>query len=193
MPLQSAITQSIFSQNLISNAINGISVGQLSLALSIGLEIYSNNGLLANSIDVGTLGTGTGQGVGFIVSPSAFAFAFVTSFSSHSILGISSSSLVNALSNAFQQCFAQALISTTSQSVGVGAGVITASVNSFSSQNAFEIGFNSAGINGIMAPQLILTISEGLDQGLQTGTGSVLIVGSPSNVSSSGVSSGIFS
>ncbi len=191
MPLSSPLTQPIFLGNLTSNSLVGTSISQFALAVSMGLELYSLNGLLVSSVDTGTVGSGVGTGFGVAVAPTTFMASFIASFAANSVLGTMSSSLINGLSSAFSFSLQQAQIQTVSTSVGVGTGIITLIPNSASSLSSWIAGFSSAGLVGSNISQIISAISTGFDQAISTAVGSIVIAGSPSIIPSSGVGFGI--
>jgi len=187
LPISSPITTPIFRVNLLGAGMLGPSANQLAVGLANGLFQYASAGMKVQTVDVGVLGVGTGIGIA-VLTPASLIPALSGSFPGHSILGIMSQPLAIAVASAFSQCFALAIVSTISPTVGVGAGVGTI-IPTYAAP-FFIAGFRAAGMNGPTVDLLATAIGDGLDFALPSTIVTVAIAGSPSIVPSGGSGSG---
>ena len=187
MALAPVVTTPIFFANFSSLGILGISVPQLSAGLANALYAYSNSGISVSTVDAGLIGSGVGAGTAALTPASMLPF-MIASFSSQSVLGISSFQLAVAITNSLSTCISSSSVSTLHPSVGSGTGVGTLTPSS--AVPFFISGLESVGITGTNKNLLATAIANGLDLSLPTTVVNVAIAGPSGSSASSGVGTG---
>lgn len=188
MSLDPVTTTPIILSNL--SQFSGVSLLQLSTGIALGLSLYANSGIIVNSIDVGTLGSGVGTGVGvFFATPFAVQ-SMISSFQSNSISGTASVPIATSIAIGLVQCLGQSIIQTVNPTVGVGTGVVQLVGNPSISTQIFFSAMGSSGFSGTSLLKLAKSVADGLDGFLASGTGNIVISGPSSTNPSSGAGTG---
>ncbi len=193
MALSPTVLTPIFFTSLIGSGLIGPGTLQLAEGLASGLSNYCTSGVKVQSIDTGTLGVGSGVGVGVIMPLPTILVAMQGTFIAHGLIGPFAPLKAQGISQAIVQSLLLAQISTTSPSVGVGAGVATFIPNPAFSLSSFKDGLEGAGMKGSKVPDLAAAVSEAIDIAFPMSIGIIAIAGSPSIVPSAGSGSGSLS
>jgi hypothetical protein len=189
MSVTPATTLPLFEAGMAGNSLIGSEVTQLATGLANGISIYVQSGLIVESIDAGTLGAGTGIGIG-ISLPEPTILAAISSFmSGEDILGQMAFPLASAIAFGISASFGIAQVSTINPTVGVGAGKLQL-VPVGTGAAIFASAFAGSGLIGTSSPRLSSAVGAGLDSIVAASIGVITIVGSPSNIPSSGLGIG---
>lgn len=173
-----------------ANSIFGVSSVLLSSAISNGFSQYAVTGVIANTIDVGSVGAGAGIGIGVTI-PLVPAMAAMTSeFEAAQIRGPMKQPLINSIVNTLVNTMFLANIVTVHAGVGVGTGKVTLAPNPLISIPLMITNFAAFTLIGTSSPTLATAIARGIDRSLSLGSGQVVISGPTLPPPSTGVGVG---
>ena len=190
MPLVIPALQAILLANFGGNAILGISSPQLATAIATGFVTYAQSALLATSVDVGTLGAGTGTALTIILPAPTMVGPLIGTLAAAGVNGEMKIPLANAIANAISIALAGAQALLVNTGVGVGTGKLTLVPNPGASVPLMVTAFAGSALIGVSAAGMAAAVAQGIDAGLPSATGIVVIAGPPSIVPGAGVGTG---
>lgn len=187
MPINPGITTPIFDAMLVGHGLAGVGTPQLAAGLALGLFQYMQIGCQVLSINTGTLGPGVGAGIGILISEPVLSEILLAALLGNGIIGPFSSSMADAIASGIALSLATAIMTTTSSTVGIGAGKLQCIPNG-SGTAVFTESFIASGMGGMMIPPFAAAIALAMDTVIATSLGVLAIVGTPNIIPSVGIS-----
>ncbi len=179
---------------MLSRGFNGSSVPEFSSAVGAG-SVSALVGAPFTTQDTGTVpgaGTGTGAGITGVVEATVSNAIFAALLSAFGQSGSKTQDLCDAVAEALVEQIGLATLTTTNAPVFAGTGVVViGSIGVSGSVWGSGIQGNAPSFLGASWPDIATEIGNGCANGvISSGTGSVIITGSPSGPTSPGVGTG---
>lgn len=173
-----------------SGGIIGISSPLLATGISNGFIQYALSGIVVNTTDVGSAGSGTGMGTGLNLPTPVLIGTLTAAFEGAQIRGSMRQLMIIAIANTISDTIRLAFVNTVNVGVGTGTGKVTLVPSPILSIPLMIANFISVGLVGVSSSSLASAIAQGIDLALPSVTGAVVIAGSASSSPGTGVGVG---